>query len=404
MLMAGFILNVSAIETTNGILTLTCEQDGFCIASMEWKVYRVGEKRNGELFLTGDFADYPVDLSDISDTDRMTEIASTLNNFAVLDMIEPVQFGKTNGKGVIQFSNLSDGLYLAVGMKTKIGEYTYFPSPIIFEVDGNKHSALNSYPKFYIKRTLPGSKDRFVVRKVWANADGQLIPNVLTVGIYKDGELCEEIQLSQENEWTYSWEGSAASDWRVKEISVPPGCYVMYRNNETQYIVMNAYDNELLARTTTTTSTTSTSTTTTIISNDTSSTSQSTSKTDYDGTASRTTGSTTSFTTTTDITSDTNITTDSNSTTTNPDDTQTSESTTLSSTSTNDVNGGTTVNTTKNNTNSTDKTNNNVNATTTASKLPQTGQLWWPVPLMLFGGLIFVAVGLRLIMESKKED
>lgn len=40
----------------------------------------------------------------------------------------------------------------------------------------------------------------------------------------------------------------------------------------------------------------------------------------------------------------------------------------------------------------------------TESKLPQTGQLWWPVPILALGGIIFVGIGCRLIAGSKKED
>lgn len=37
-------------------------------------------------------------------------------------------------------------------------------------------------------------------------------------------------------------------------------------------------------------------------------------------------------------------------------------------------------------------------------KLPQTGQLWWPVPILVLGGMIFVGIGCRLISRNKKED
>ena len=51
----------------------------------------------------------------------------------------------------------------------------------------------------------------------------------------------------------------------------------------------------------------------------------------------------------------------------------------------------------------TDKT---VNKTTdkTSDKLPQTGQLWWPVPLLMLAGVICLLVGkqLRKSMEEKK--
>lgn len=44
---------------------------------------------------------------------------------------------------------------------------------------------------------------------------------------------------------------------------------------------------------------------------------------------------------------------------------------------------------------------NTCNKTGSTSKLPQTGQLWWPVPLLLCGGLILVAAGLIRRKGSK---
>lgn len=40
----------------------------------------------------------------------------------------------------------------------------------------------------------------------------------------------------------------------------------------------------------------------------------------------------------------------------------------------------------------------------TGEKLPQTGQLWWPVPIMACGGVMFIAVGCRLNLRNKKDD
>ena len=40
--------------------------------------------------------------------------------------------------------------------------------------------------------------------------------------------------------------------------------------------------------------------------------------------------------------------------------------------------------------------------TAPAEKLPQTGQLWWPVPLLAGGGIVFIAMGLRI--RSRKEN
>ena len=42
--------------------------------------------------------------------------------------------------------------------------------------------------------------------------------------------------------------------------------------------------------------------------------------------------------------------------------------------------------------------------TTTTNKLPQTGQLWWPVPIMAVGGLVLIAAGAKIISGSKRDE
>lgn len=41
-----------------------------------------------------------------------------------------------------------------------------------------------------------------------------------------------------------------------------------------------------------------------------------------------------------------------------------------------------------------------ITTVTTPEKLPQTGQLWWPVPVMACAGLIFIGVGIRLNVKK----
>lgn len=48
------------------------------------------------------------------------------------------------------------------------------------------------------------------------------------------------------------------------------------------------------------------------------------------------------------------------------------------------------------------KHNNDFTVTNT-KKLPQTGQLWWPVPLMLFAGALLLLIGLYLLMRGSKK-
>lgn len=409
MLAAGLTVNVSAAEKSESLI-LYCKEDDFILSGMQWSIYKIGKKSGNKYTLSGDFANYPVILGGLTE-ESITETASTLENFAMLDSLSPERKGITDNNGVIRFENLEVGLYLACGKSVKREDYTFVPVPIIFEVDGSKKE-IDGYPKFRIKRTLPGDIERYAVRKIWANADGVTDkPVEIAVEIYENNVVYDTVKLSQENNWTYSWEGDVSSEWRVKEVTVPAGCFVMYRNNTTQYIIMNNYDNELLRQTTTTTTVTTTHT----VPMDTKSTSRTAVTTTRTGpidggedTRTTTTGSkdvkpedSTTFTgqsaTVTTVSGDLTASSTDNDTSTSStsDITISGTKTTTINESNNSSGGGNSNRTSK----STAKT-----TTKAIGKLPQTGQLWWPVPVMLFGGMIFVAIGLRLLFNSRRED
>lgn len=453
MFIAGLMFNTSAAEQKNGSLTLTCENEGVAIPNINWMVYKVGEVKGDVYSLTGEFANYPVDLSEIMEsTEKMTEAASTLSNFAVLDEIFPEAMGRSNSDGVAKFRNLESGLYLAVGNRTKIDSVSYFPTPFLVNVNG---SDVNAHPKFMVKYTLPGEMDRYSLRKIWANATiVDSVPDNLTIEIYKDNVLFDTVTISPETNWTYSWDGDASSEWRVKEVTVPGGCFVMYRSNEVQFIIMNSYDSELLAKATTT-ATTAVSTiqtaTTVVGSEDYTPSTTKNPLIDIDKGTATTVATTVSKdvanATTVSSNNGTIVTTVKNTlndfgngsstvyTTPIPTDVKpdgssvsgngTGTVTTVSGdkgtgtgsvgtgieTYPTDTNGSviTTRATTKkgdsgNSGDKSTKSSKGIVTTTSIEKLPQTGQLWWPVPVMLLGGLIFVAIGLRLLLDNRKED
>ncbi|MDE7364262.1 MAG: Cna B-type domain-containing protein [Ruminococcus sp.] len=63
----------------------------------------------------------------------------------------------------------------------------------------------------------------------------------------------------------------------------------------------------------------------------------------------------------------------------------------------------TTVTTSTTKTNSTSKTIANVTTTiTTNAKLPQTGQLWWPIPVLSIAGMVFLSAG--LVIRNKDSE
>ena len=195
-------------------------------------------------------------------------------------------------------------------------------------------------------------------------------PEDLVIQLYCNDVMREEVTLNEANGWSYSWEGNSLEEWHVKELVVPKNYLVVYKQNDTQFLIFNSHNQtgsqELTTApiTTTTTTETTTVTTETILSE---------------------TETTTSETTTSvgsSISGGTAI-----------------VSTTETGTATTTSGSGTTSTGSSGSTTSGSGTGTTV--TTTKPTLPATGQLWWPVPCLAAGGLVLLGVGWRM---DKKED
>ena len=341
-LIAGLWITSAASGT--GSIELICRSDGAPVIGMEFKVYRVGEFTEESIELQGEFEDYSIYVPELTAA-ALQDAASTLENFAVIDRITPDGSAMVYESGVVNFTGLEDGVYLVSGKRLLSGNKIYTPVPILIEVKGGE--AVTAFAKITARQKPTVSEQMYRVKKVWQYDDAyiQLRPVSIQVEIYRDDVLMETITLDESNDWTYDWIGDTEGVWRVKEINIAQDYKVVYRNNETQFIIINTRWVNYNTTTTTTTTTTSTTTTTT------------------------TTLSTTTTTTTT-VTGTT---------------TTTDQTTTTTSTVTGTTTSGTTTTTTTGTT-----------TTTSTGKLPQTGQLWWPVPVCGAGGLVLFAAGWRL--------
>ena len=294
----------TASAKTDKTLTLICRKDDVTLSGMQWRLYKVGERQNNEFVLTGEFADYQVDLNDMS-ADNISSAAKTLEAYAAADQIPTIAAGKTDENGELRFDDLETGLYLAAGKVLQVGNVYYVPSALLIDVDEEGGSLdYNAYPKFYYA-VIDSNLKSYAVKKVWIGDEGntQERPVSVTVDIYKDDILEDTVVLDESNDWQYGWiDPEASSKWYVVERNIPENYRVSIENNMTQYLIKNSY-----------------------------------------------------------VT--------------------------------------TTVTTTATESNYSEKTSSTTKAAET--KLPQTGQLWWPVPLLGAGGLLSIGIGLRL---GKKDD
>lgn len=341
-LICGMFMNTFADENKGSFKLICKTPDGVLRNAEQWSVYRIGDSDGKTRSLTGVFAELPVEL-DVSSSAALTDTARTLETYVRLKKFTPVSSGQTDKDGVLVFDDLENGLYLFVGKPIKLGIKSYIPVSFINEVTPeNPDSEIVINPKYTSVLVADGDEWRYTAKKVWTNG-GDKIPDEIDADIYCDGELYESIKLGEHNNWSYEWFAEEFHIWDVVERNVPDGFKVVYRSNEWQYVIVNTLAQAQPGiETNTTTSVTSTVTTST------------TATTDATGTvipgSDVTTGSGSSSTSETAISTKTTVIGDSENT---PNENE-------------------------------------------KEKLPQTGQLWWPVPVLALAGIILVAVGFKI--------
>lgn len=86
--------------------------------------------------------------------------------------------------------------------------------------------------------------NKLTVHKIWEDNGYPERPNSVTARLLRDGETYETVELSEDNQWTYTWdELDDRYSWSVEE-DVPAGYEVSYKTEDNKIFVINHMDYE----------------------------------------------------------------------------------------------------------------------------------------------------------------
>ncbi|MCM1314290.1 MAG: Cna B-type domain-containing protein [Prevotella sp.] len=422
-------------EENDKSITLVCVNGDTILAGMEWKIYRVGQRSaNGQNFVQNeDFAGTQINLRRIT-ADSVNKAAQSYQSYAIAAGIQPVQTGITDEHGEVQFTGLNAGLYLISGKLLKVDSHYYLPNASLIEIkEGDTDLKYDAYPKFEYQ-VMSGQPRAHIVYKEWEGDEEHLDkrPDHVVVDIYRDEEYYDTVILNEENDWRYRWvDSDGSSSWIVMEKDIPE-CYEMIIEYDINYRIQNSYTDEPFTTTTRSGAATVTTTTTVNTSISVGQASTTIATTTFpigNATVTNTRTTTASFpvlnntetrsrTTTSDTVTVTTATTDTVQSgtateTTSSDNisTETATGTTTNSvaeseSTTTTVETETTIKTTtkKSGSGSSGSSGGKSSGGSSSIKLPQTGQLWWPVVPLSIGGVLFVSAGLVMKSRRKSDD
>lgn len=210
---------------------LTYRLDDSRVANVNFAFYKIGTADKDEnIFLESPYKELlEVKEVDIKESNLNGDCASLLSACIAAEQIEPNWKGKTDNDGVVMTPKLERGIYLYMGERTQIDRTTYTPYPIVIYdrdigflplCDANGFYDCDVYYTSYITPidpSNPSTKEDRNVLVVWGDAGNEdSRPQSMSVTLRKNGEAYDTCTLSQENDWTHTWdELSSTSVWDV---------------------------------------------------------------------------------------------------------------------------------------------------------------------------------------------
>lgn len=213
------------------------------MAGMELELYKVADTNEwAEFSLVEDFADYNVKVNGL-DSEGWRDLAQTLSGYAERDDIPAVASGELSDTGNMDFGALTPGLYMIDGEEFTVGETIFTPTPFMIclpsRVEGSATWDYTVQVAMKMEvRIIEKEPTDITVHKVWEDTGYETFrPTSVTVQLLCDGEVYDEVELNEENNWRYTWEGlDADRQYNVTEaeaepyevsVSVEDNCFVI---------------------------------------------------------------------------------------------------------------------------------------------------------------------------------
>lgn len=229
-------------------LTAVFCPEGSAAPNVSFKLWRAADvSPDCEYTVSDKFARYPLTFEGL-DSDSWRALAQTMAAYAAADDIAPDITVQTDSEGCAVFSGLETGLYLVSGSIYSKGGYTHTPAPFLIclpDYDGESSWLYDVTAQVKYDTKYNGSGSPTLTRKVlkaWKNDDKESRPKSVSVTLLKDGKAYETVTLNSKNNWRYTWEGlDRHSQWQLIENDVPENYTVTVSKEGITFLVTNTY-------------------------------------------------------------------------------------------------------------------------------------------------------------------
>ncbi len=252
MFLTAFSLPVKA-DHKGSITIVNKTYEGKLLENIDVQLYKIAyftDDSRREIVMEDAFKDFELTIDKLVYSDALEDSASLCKSFIAENSIQPLDVKATDANGKAVFSDVSDGIYFVMQNQINSHEYTVTSVPFYIQVpfedkDGNSNYQVTTYPKNEV--LYHKEMDELSVVKIWKdnNNKDKMRPDYIEVGLYGNGQLKETVELSNLNNWSYTWTDlSKDVVWNVEEIKVPDNYLMTSERNGNQITITNEFHSD----------------------------------------------------------------------------------------------------------------------------------------------------------------
>ena len=221
-------------------LLVKYDKDGVSISGAKINIYRIGTYTPQKILPENDFALFEADF-EITDTEKLSNLALTLEPYAFKNKLTPDYTDTTDEKGEADFgqAEIRSGAYLVTVSKADIDGVTYLSAPVIIVLPYENYDVVTLEIK---SEAVKPDADFLNLKaiKVWKNDREDMRSDSITVELLRDGSVYDTRVLSKKNDWHTDWsELDPSSRWSIIEKDVPTNYTVTVSLEGVTFVVTN---------------------------------------------------------------------------------------------------------------------------------------------------------------------
>ena len=219
-----------------GTISVTLKTEDIAIAGAKLTAYQVADADNQNNGLSFSFTKSFADFEGSPDQLQNTEEIKRLSDYIKEKNISGIS-AVTDSSGYAVFDSLPLGLYIVVqtGSVEGFSDCSPFIAAIPICENGAWSYDIDATPKTNIEKLVNLS-----VMKVWNDGNSEDRVDSVTVQLCRGESVVDTAVLSEENNWSYTWQNIPNSDdYTVKEENIPNGYTATYGQDGYVFTVTN---------------------------------------------------------------------------------------------------------------------------------------------------------------------